>query len=306
MNGSPHRSLLQPQHWLTQPTNKDDTWQLTTLVENPRDCYRRHRAERLPPSSHLSARPISSLSLSFFLSLTLLSLSFVSEKEKQTTQEGRAPFGLWPAPALNMLSEVLLCCFSLFHSSVTDSCHNYLSPGSTCRISDGRRGGLLHIRHGATCSQACHCTQLPIWRNNKHWIINKTKTKNPRGSCPFSVLFLPHCYPLTPRSSPQKPLLWSATRPYPGLPALKPHEGVDPGRDREAIYFGCIFSEWLMCWLENWPHASAEHSSPAFNGLSAHDLYRPYTPHLHWSAESKPPTAILIQGGFHFIFHLKW
>lgn len=112
-------------------------------------------------------------------------------------------------------------------------------------------------------------------------INSELKKKKPWGvavaSAFFFFFFLPQCYPLTPpcrmSANPQKSLLWLATGPYPISPALKPHEGVVPAGDREAIYFWCISSDWLMCWLENWLHASKRdqrsigYQSIAFRGL---------------------------------------
>lgn len=154
---------------------------------------------------------------------------------------------------------------------MTDSCHTYLAPGTTWN-GDGKCGAAQsYPSHGAPVTGHVH-----TWANNKQWIKKKKKTL--RSGCCFSFLFfLPQCYPLTPpcrmSANPQKSLLWLATGPYPISPALKPHEGVVPAGDREAIYFRCISSDWLMCWLENWLHASKRdqrsigYQSIAFRGL---------------------------------------
>lgn len=68
--------LLQPQLWLTQPTNKDDTWQLTMLVKILAIPVEDKKLGvcLLLPSPHLSARPLSLFF--FFSSLFLFSLSW--------------------------------------------------------------------------------------------------------------------------------------------------------------------------------------------------------------------------------------
>lgn len=111
MNDSPHRMLLQPQLWLTQPTNKDDTWQLTMLVKIPAIPLEDKKLGvcLLLPSPHLSAGP---LSHSFYFSiLFLFSLSW------RTTWGAQALFfklGLWLVQLLGVCLKALAVFFNFF------------------------------------------------------------------------------------------------------------------------------------------------------------------------------------------------
>lgn len=110
MNDSPHRmNAAEPQLWLTQPTNKDDTWQLTMLVKIPAipPADKKLGVCLLLPSPHLSARP---LSLSFFFSIF-----FLFSLSQRTTWGAQALFfklGLWLVQPLGVWLKVLaVFCF---------------------------------------------------------------------------------------------------------------------------------------------------------------------------------------------------
>lgn len=108
MNDSPHRTLLQPQLWLTQPTNKDDTWQLTMLVKIPAIPPEDKKLGvcLLLPSPQLSPRP---LSLSFYFSIF-----FLFSLSRRTTWGAQALFfklGLWLVQLLGLQQKALASFF---------------------------------------------------------------------------------------------------------------------------------------------------------------------------------------------------
>lgn len=93
-----------------------------------------------------------------------------------------------------------------------------------------------------------------------------------------------HPLPLSPSLPPPFRSIHSSRNPR-GAAAQPAHaalqettRGCGSAWNREAIYFGRISADWLMCWLESWLHAPRAEAPPALWAISPWPALPPFGP----------------------------